>query len=327
MSSHTLTLYYSLHGVNLAISCDPAAAAALHSRLKYFATGNCDSPDLTFEFYSVPDGGNHIVERPQGPTRAVYEPPVGEVVYAEVKDQLYIDYGDRVRVLCDFASGQAWVSSLECERHNLWLLTHPIFTLTLIEFLKRRAYYALHAAALSIDKRCLLLAGTSGAGKSTLTLALLRAGFGFLSDDLIFLQKSPVGIQALAFPEEIDVTDETVRLFPELHDLLKLQQPHGWRKRQISAESAYKANIVLKCQPAVLVFPRVADAEKSVLEPMMADEAFLELVPNVMLTEAHSSQAHLDVLAELVRQCACYCLETGRDLNTVPLKLRELVEL
>src|SRR5581483_3243880 len=212
---------------------------ALHSRLEHFAIAECDSPNLTFQFYSVPAGEYHHLGKPPEPTRPVYDPPLGEVVYAEVEDQLYINYGDRVRVLCDLAGGQAWVSTLPCERSNLWLLTHPLFTLALIEFMKRRAYYSLHAAALSVDDRCILLAGTAGAGKSTLTVALLRAGLSFLSDDLVFLKHSAAGIQALAFPEEIDVTDETIRLFPELADLLKLQQPHGWRKRQVSAESVY----------------------------------------------------------------------------------------
>lgn len=325
MSNRCFTRCYNLHGIHLAVTCNLAVAGSLDSRLEYFATKNCDSPDLIFEFYAVPDGGKHIIECPPGPTRPVYDPPLGQVLYAEGEDQLYINYGDRVRVLCEFAHGQARVSTLQCERNNLWLLTHPLFSLALIEFLKRRACYPLHAAALAIDERCILLAGTSGAGKSTLTLALLRAGFGFLSDDLVFLKQDTERLQALAFPEEIDVTDETVRLFPELYNLPELRQPHDWRKRQVSAEKVYKANIVPESPPSVLIFPRVADAEQSVLEPMIAEEAFLELVPNVMLTEARSSQAHLDVLAGLVRRCACYRLETGHDLDTLPLKLRDLI--
>jgi hypothetical protein len=44
-------------------------------------------------------------------------------------------------------------------------------------------------------------------------------------------------------------------------------------------------------------------------------EALLELAPNVLLTEARSSQAHLDVLAELVERSDCYRLATGTDLQ------------
>ena len=58
---------------------------------------------------------------------------------------------------------------------------------------------------------------------------------------------------------------------------------------------------------------------------MGRDEALLELAPNVLLTEPRSSQAHLDVLAALVRETACYRLETGRDFHVLPTLLRNLL--
>jgi hypothetical protein len=143
---------------------------------------------------------------------------------------------------------------------------------------------------------------------------------------MVFLTPEQEGLQVLAFPDEIDVTDETAALFSELHDLLNQPKAPGWPKRQVWAEDVYGAHVVWQCRPAVLVFPRVANAAKSVLKPMDRGEALLELVPNVLLTEARSSQAHLDVLAQLVSQSPCYRLETGRDFDVLPRLLRDLVE-
>ena len=50
--------------------------------------------------------------------------------------------------------------------------------------------FALHAAGVAHDGRALIIAGTSGAGKSTLTVELLRSGFGYLSDEAIFVSIS-----------------------------------------------------------------------------------------------------------------------------------------
>src|SRR5262249_20837379 len=47
---------------------------------------------------------------------------------------------------------------------------------------------AIHAAAVEWQGRAVLLPGEAGAGKSMLTAALARAGFGFMSDDLVLLQ-------------------------------------------------------------------------------------------------------------------------------------------
>jgi hypothetical protein len=74
------------------------------------------------------------------------------------------------------------------------------------------------------------------------------------------------------------------------------------------------------------VFPRIAGVPKSVLTPLDPGEALLELVANVLLTEPRSSQAHLDVLAELVEASECYRLETGTDLEGAVRLLRELVQ-
>ncbi|RMG08715.1 MAG: hypothetical protein D6731_21265 [Planctomycetota bacterium] len=45
----------------------------------------------------------------------------------------------------------------------------------------------LHAAALVRDERALLLVGPSGAGKSTLARALVERGFGYVSDEQVYL--------------------------------------------------------------------------------------------------------------------------------------------
>jgi hypothetical protein len=76
---------------------------------------------------------------------------------------------------------------------------------------------------------------------------------------------------------------------------------------------------------AALVFPRVAPSERSALEPIGPAEALLELAPSVLLTEARSTQAHLDVLGQLARELPCYRLETGRDFDALPGLLRPLL--
>jgi hypothetical protein len=51
---------------------------------------------------------------------------------------------------------------------------------------------ALHAAALVIDGRLLILAGPSGSGKSCLSTALAASGSGFAADDLVLLDDDGV---------------------------------------------------------------------------------------------------------------------------------------
>lgn len=313
---------YDLHGVRIGVTATgreiaEQAAAGVHARLAGLPLDGA-RPDIVFEIYA---GDVHAFERPEA-ARPVYDPPVGEVVYDDGAGLLYIGYGPRLSVLCE--PGRARASVIQMAEEDLWSLSHPLFTLPLVELLKRQGLYGLHAGGVcrngrdGRDGRAMLLPGTSGSGKSTLTLALVRAGFGFLGDDTLFLARRPEGLKVLAFPDEFDLTDQTVAFFPELAPLLDTTRPAGWRKRQIRAEQTYRANgaeVVWECDPALLVFPQVAGVRESRLSPMPKDEALLELAPNVLLTDPESSQAHFDALAELVERSECWRLETGSDLD------------
>src|SRR5262249_42100296 len=163
---------------------------------------------------------------------------------------------------------------------------------------------AVHAGALARDGRGLLLAGTSGAGKSTLTIALLRGGFDFLGDDLLFLARRDGELRGLALPGDIDGTEQTVGFWPALQaHLPRGPGGDGAPKARFAPEECFGSRCVPECVPRALVFPRISGRDESVLSEIGEAEALLELVPNVLLTEQESSQAHLDALGALVAQC------------------------
>jgi hypothetical protein len=289
------------------------------------SNGECEET-IFFEFESVSSTKGHHFGKPPGRAKPFYQLESGDASYFEAEDQLYLCYDDRVRVLCNPRSGSASFSVLEPEIDNLWIASHLLFTICLIEILKRRGLYSLHAGGFSANGKCLLISGTSGAGKSTLTVASLRANFDYMSDDMVFLTDRPDGFRVLAFPEELDVSDQTAGFFPELSFLLRTPKRSGWRKRQIHPIQVYGAKVAPEARPAAVVIPRIAGAETSVVTRMEPDEALLEMVPNVLLTEANSCRAHLDALSELVKSTPCYRLETGRDFDRLSIRFRELLE-
>jgi hypothetical protein len=317
---------YNFHGLHLRISADPAVATAVYARFAAFARGERGDPALTFTFDCVREDEDGIPAPSLDAVRPVYDSAMGAVLYADALDQLIIQSADGVYAVCDPARGATRVVIPPSLVEQSWLLSHPLVTIPLIEMLKRCGRFSVHAAGLAIDGRGLLFPGTSGAGKSTLTLALVRAGLGFLGDDMLFLAHEADGPRVLAFPDEIDVTDSTVQLFPELADVLTAPKAPGWPKHQVRAPERFGVPIVWSCKPAVLVFPHVAGTARSRLEPMDRMEALLELAPNVLLTAPQAAQAHLDALAALVETCACYRLETGRDLESLPALIAGLVK-
>jgi hypothetical protein len=319
------TRSYRFHGLDLRVACSPVVASSLDSRFRLLATTGEQRQIISFDFQSVPDASCHCVEKPQGSGLAFYELPSGEASYFEAEDQLYLSFGDGVRALAKPGIGCASFSIVESEGMNLFMATHLMLTILLVEMLKRRGCYSLHAAGFSKDGKAILIPGTSGAGKSTLAITLLRGGFGYLSDDMVFLQRRAGGLQVLGFPEDVDVTDQTINFFPELHFLGHSPKAVGWSKKPVRADEVYGVELVCEARPGAIVFPQISATGRSVLRPIGADEALLELVSNVLLTEGRSCQNHLHILTELARQTPCYRLETGRDFDHIPFLLRELL--
>jgi hypothetical protein len=106
---------------------------------------------ICFDFESVSHPRLHGLDRPQGRSRPFYELPHGEARYFGETDELYLCYADRLRTICRRTAGCASFSLLEAEPRNRWIASHLLFTISLLEILKRRSLYSLHAAGLEAN--------------------------------------------------------------------------------------------------------------------------------------------------------------------------------
>ena len=237
-----------------------------------------------------------------------------------------MDLGRHGRVLCDTRGKRAQVYYREGQGEE-WLVAHPLFTIPMGELLKREGLFMVHAAGLTAQGRGLLAAGASGSGKTTLTLALVRAGFGFQGDDTVFLKEAGAaeGWKALAFPDEVDITAQTGRFFPELAGLGPAEG--GRRKRAVCATEVYGVAPSWEARVWTLVFPQPSKERRSQLRPMSPGEALVHLACNVVRTDPEAAQAHLDALAGMVRQVQCHRLEAGQDFEDQPGLMREALGL
>ncbi len=261
--------------------------------------------------------------------RAVYDSDLGEVRYLDATDTLLIDCGPidcgpidcgpidcgSVVVRADVTRGHVDIRYETGADAELALAAHPLFTLPLLEVLKRRDRFSLHAACVADGQRGILLPGASGSGKSTLSIALTLAGLTFLADDMVFLEPHSTPPTVSGFPDDLDLTDETARRFPHLAHLVGHEPWGGRPKHQVSVDTALGAEPGRRCHPSVMLFPAITGRRTSSLSELPAGEALLELAPNVLLTDAETSQRHLDALGSLVRGVPCYRFGVGTDLD------------
>ncbi|MDR4495322.1 MAG: hypothetical protein AB7P17_07005 [Nitrospirales bacterium] len=193
------------------------------------------------------------------------------------------------------------------------------FHYVLIELLKRRGLYTLHATALEMDGQGLLIPGCSGRGKTTAFISLLRSGFRCVSDDHPLLRESQGRLELLAFEEKVDITQTSLKFFPELHagDSKKFHQ--GIHKKYFYIEDFYPQGIAERCSPRLLLFPYIVDSPTSHVEPLSKARALEELLPETLAVhdKVHAKQ-EFQFLDRLVRQLDCYLLLFGNDVLDLP---------
>lgn len=310
------------HGLAISAYAPDSVLAALNDRVGHFPVSARSPSDIVFEYKVVSD-----LPTLDGPTRGwrpFYKPEKGSALYDAATDEIYLDSGEGTGALCKPRHGICTVSVVEPLEDKIWLLTHPFLTLPLMEMLKRTNRFAIHAAGVAREGRSILMCGTSGSGKTTLTVALVRAGYDFMGDDLTLL-KIDSTIKALAFPEVIDITERSASFFPELMPLTTTPKPLGWVKQRLCVTDFYTSQIAWETTPAAILFPRVADEARSRLLPLRPTTALLELSSSLLLTEKRSTAAHMEALGKLTREVPCYQLLTGNDFDHIPELLGALL--
>lgn len=316
---------YEVHGIPVSVCApDPAVLDAMDLRLRDFADDSVPpaptarpAPGLAeggvrLEFFSGVEG----LPVPSGDGRPVYDTPHGTLFYHPAADALWGELAG-VTLRCEPGRGVATIASACLEGQQLYLATHPLATIGLMELFERRGLFSLHAGCVArADRTGLLLAGPSGAGKSTLALALARSGLSFLSDDIVFLAEDEVGTtHVLGFRDAVGLTDRSVERFEDLRPALEDPPEPGFPKRLRRIEELMHAPRIGACVPSTLVFPEVAPEAPSAIRPLDGKQALLRLVPDVLLTEPLSTQAHLQAIGTLLERVRCYALTSGADLE------------
>lgn len=189
-----------------------------------------------------------------------------------------------------------------------------------------RGLYMIHAAALERKGCGVLIPGVRGSGKSTSCVALLRAGYRCLSDDKPFLRENGNGIELLAFPEKIDVTDQTISFFPELCATTATLTP-GYRKRQFRSEAIYPGSTTNAARPRLILFPTISGESASWVERLPKAKALEAILPHSLLVfDRVISTDHFQLLGHLVAETDCYRLAFGRDILDLPALVDSLLE-
>lgn len=328
---------FSIYGTPVLFATSSSLLAApVNELLRHFHQDSLDgSVPLTLCFQAVLERADIPLIMSQGARQL--SSGTGALVGDRAKTGLpYEVIHDSGRLIADFFNIGVLVIDGTQSRADGYLIqpeTMPaslieyLFHLALIELLRRRGLYTIHATALEKNGRGVLIPGNSGRGKTTSFISLLRSGYRYLSDDHPLLRDAGDHVDLLPFPIKINVTEDTIAFFPELRNAPDHLLHPGFPKRAFYAEELYSTAIGEHCRPSLVLFPHVVDAPHSHLEPLSKSRALELLLPQALLVyDQDVARREFQVLAKLVQQVDCYRLHFGRDILDLPKLITPLLE-
>ncbi|MEM1378051.1 MAG: glycosyltransferase [Pseudomonadota bacterium] len=168
---------------------------------------------------------------------------------------------------------------------------------------------ALHAGAVQLCDRAVLIAGPTGAGKSTTTAWLSSVGCGYLTDELVVLRQ-------LNGQHMIDAFHRPLNLRRDVVDVLRAHGAFDDDWEQLACDGKVMVRVTEPvapppCQVGALMFPRFNPAFQSAyLHPVSPSEAALQLL-GTNLNGRNLADGGLGDLTRLVNDVPSFELRYG----------------
>ncbi len=241
---------------------------------------------------------------------------------------LLLDYADGTRFALDGTGTEVWADWTEATtfEDTATYLLGPVLGL----LLRLRGMLAVHAGAVEVDGRAILLSGPAGAGKSTTTAALALAGHPVLTDDVAALREDAAGGWSVlpAFPRVRLWPDSAGALFGSA-DALPPITP-GWDKRRLDLgeEGLRFSDRAVPLGAVYLLAEREDGADAPRVEPLAPAEALLALVAAAFgspLLDAEARGRELQALGRVAGRIPVRRLVPHADPARLPDALRVLL--
>lgn len=189
-----------------------------------------------------------------------------------------------------------------------------------------RGLQAVHACCVARGRGGLLLPAASGSGKSTVAVACLQAGFSCLGDDWVALSREAEGsFTGHGLFASLYLDKEHARRFPRLAAHVV---PAGVdeEKALVLAERIFSDQFAATTRIRAVVAPRFVGTRDTIVRPASPSEVLLSLVPSSVFTlRPRLGPEGVDRLAALAAEVPGYVLETGTDIEQIPLRLDEIL--
>lgn len=167
----------------------------------------------------------------------------------------------------------------------------------------------LHAAGATSDGMGIVMPSPMESGKTTLVAGLVRAGFGYLSDEVVAVD--PTTLELTAYPKALSVDPGSWPLLSDLEPFVEpAVRPYLPQQWQVPAEDIRPGAVVPRAAPGMLIAPRYRAGAETLLTRLRPADALM-LLARCAFGIPERADRDFEVLGRLAERCACYELTMG----------------
>ena len=162
-----------------------------------------------------------------------------------------------------------------------------------------------HASAAVVDGRAIVMPGPMGAGKSTLVAALVRAGLGYLTDEIVALD--PATGVVVPYPKYLSLGPALAHMVPEVRAGLRTVVGD---QRLVSPEALRLGAVAPPAPPRVVVFPRYERGATTAVSRLRPAAALAALAQHAFHLDRDGPRV-MATLAAMVERSSCFEMVSG----------------
>ena len=209
----------------------------------------------------------------------------------------------------DRRTGIYWVQNADVLPY--WVLASPLRTL-FHWWMEQNGCQLVHAAAVGVDDRALLIVGKGGLGKSSTALTCLEAGLEFMGDDYVIVRHEPTpmvyGLYATAKLNPWD-TDR----FEALRPFLARQDVPADEKAVLFLHPHFGARLRSEMPLEAIAVPQVVDRDETLLTHEAASVVQQAATFTTMSQLPYAGDHTHRLFASLCAKLPGHRIELGRD--------------
>jgi hypothetical protein len=203
-----------------------------------------------------------------------------------------------------------------------WAQASP-FRIPLSWLANRHGMQIVHAAAVAIDGKAVLLAGAGGSGKSTTALACALSGMSYLGDDYCLVEPASRRVHMLY--KSAKLLKRSLEILPAVRPWLvnadRIEEEKG-----VMFLNAADLPLTPSAELAAILLPRGAGHAKTELRRGSGRDALHAILPSTVGGLMGGTADTPSLLIKLAGSAPVYHLELGTDIGSVVDKVASVLE-